>query len=516
MKLIYLTSLLLLSACSANVVAPLIDNRVGDKESKTSSSSSPVNVFQPNTLPALLPALPSSTQSPATETTSGIPEAHPLQSLPPLPAQTATPSPPISAPSLPLSSLPTTSTSSEDTGSLSVGLSWDKPSFDLLANQNDIAYLELTVKGTEIAKRWGREITQRINIPGKRLRLNSLPPGFINVRLTAFDQSGNNIGVTEVSQILIQAGQVSSVNMLLQLIDTIVEETDESFGHLSIDVMIRDGKTITRKKTLAPQGGYLQFEAESTSCQQTQSAPPDIFLPSGQLPAINLPGTLPSIEIIGSSQKTPFVLQGDDLSGASNSNIPCSIMPTALPVRENTLEALNFSQAALSLIPGDKVDLTSLLQIKSTKASSLSALQWSTTNKGIARVSSTGELVALQAGESIVSVTVNDEQASLQVHVQNVPKINPPAFNFSTPSAQLELSQKHLKKGQLLRLNANNSQGSIFSYYWTLSGGLMAAQTLEPYTEMVFSQAGTYTASLTLLGTNGKQYLVDQQQIIVE
>lgn len=518
---IFQLSTLLLSlnlmACSGHFINSVIDNQIGEGEAPKKGGSALIK--QPLSLPQMGTNNSVQTQVRPQSNSVLAPELPPIppannaqigQSLPPMPIDRPE-NPGLTQGNTPVPELPST----DQTGSLSVGLLWEKPSFNTQASHQDIAYLQLSVSGSEILKLWKSPISQRLNDPQKRLRLDQLPPGWVDIKLEAFDSQAQSIGVTEVSNVLIRATQTSKVNMQLQLIDTIIEEGESNSGHLAIDVMILDGKTITRKKTVVPQGGYLQFDNQETTCSNTALAP-EIPLPTGALPAMSLP----LLDLAGSSSALPFVFQDtSELTGSSNQSLACEApltKPTQSP--SNQVQVLNFKQSDLNLKSGQTLDLTAFLEAQSKQGSLVtSSLNWSSSDSQIARVDSEGKLKALQPGNAQITVEIKGKSAHLSLSIgEQAHERSTPQRMARKPDAKLNLSARRLKPMQVLRLSANQAQGDIYSYYWTISGGTMAAQTFEPQSEMVMFRPGSYEVQLTLIGRDGQKYPIQKETVVVE
>lgn len=454
-------------------------------------------------------------QKPDSLPTLSAPDAEELPPVPPTPDEpSSVPPSTVPPPVAPALSEPVSVPASADGGSLSVGLLWDTP-FETQATRRDIVSLRLTVTGTEIIRLWKQPLRSNLNDPRKHLRLDRLPPGEIEVQLEALDASQQNIGTAHVSNVLIRSGQLSRVNMQLQLLDTVAEEAPNSAGgQLAIDVAILDGKTLVRKKSLVPEGGYLLFENASVGCATSQPAP-DLPLPGGNLPDLGAALAVPA-EIDGSSAGLPFVFQDNGLNASSVGNTCDPSLPSSRP-NPTALKLLSFSRSRIQLQTGAEQDLTKLLQaFDGQGALPASALAWSSADNHLARIDSQGQLTALAPGTTQVFAETQGQRATLQVSISPKPVPPSPVPAFVQPQARLQLSAARLQRGQLLKLTAVHPQGSIYSYFWTLTGGQLAAQTLAPASEMPMLKSGQFTARLVLIGTNGQRYPAGEQNITVE
>lgn len=500
---------LVLAGCSFNAVGSVI-GEAGKAQRPSSASGRAPGLRQPASLPTL--STPDADELPPVPPTADEPiSAQPTASSPGQSANLTAPAlPPPAANSPPPAAV---STPAGEGGSLSVGLLWDSP-FETQATRRDIASLRLTVTGSEILKLWKQPLQSSLNDPRKRLRLDRLPSGEVEIQLEALDASQQNIGTARVSGVLIRSGQVSRVNMQLQLIDTVTDEAGSASGQLAIDVAILDGKTIVRKKSLVPEGGYLLFENGSVGCAASQPAP-DLPLPGGDLPNLGAALAEPG-EIGGSSADLPFVFQDNDLSASSAGNSCDASLPTRQP-DSAVLALLSFSRSRIQLQAGTRLELATLLQARNGRgALPASEVAWSAADDHVARLDGQGRLMALASGTTRIFAQAQGQRAALEVSVTARPVPAPPVPDFVVPRARLQLSAARLQRGQLLKLTAIQAQGSIYSYYWTLTGGQLAAQTLAPASEMPMLRSGNFTARLILIGTNGQQYPAGEQNITVE
>lgn len=495
-------------------------------ETSTSSSVSPVAVDAPMVAPVAQPPLPL-----------------PVVDVPPEFQQ-------------PPSSLPVSPT--EPTGSIEVGISAEAPpplNMAIQATRQDIQRFRLTIGGAAILQKEGRPrvLEQAFGSNQGKLWLpaKQLPVGFVDVTLEAMDASGQKIGEGKITQVPIRSGKTTRQRIHLKLIDTLLDDPAQPVGHLSMDVVITEGRKIVRKSAVVPKGGFLTLEGaiqtpSATRCQQgvvdfsaetvnpslgsSEPSPSNILPEELALPALNL------AELSGSSAGWDLfegIGSSSDLNGASGASLlelppspPCSgdnlngasVGGSTIPQSQPILSQLSFSASRLSLKTGDSLDLAKRLVMRYSDGQTRNpSITWSSSAPAAVQLNGNGVAKGLQVGSSLIMAKVDGKQALLTVLVKNtLPNTTTP--EFKTPSATLVLSATQLKPGSRLLLTAQNPAGTIGSYLWRISNNLLQAQTLQPQTELIVWQTGLYAVQLYLKGTNGQIYPASNsiQKILVK
>ncbi len=113
------------------------------------------------------------------------------------------------------------------------------------ATSADVASLQVTVTPSS-----GSPITQTVS-KGANAEIDNIPVGTASLSVIALDSNNNNIGTATQSGISVVAGQVTPVNLSLQLDPTVVAGGPQT-GGVAINVNLIDGATVSATPAPSP------------------------------------------------------------------------------------------------------------------------------------------------------------------------------------------------------------------------------------------------------------------------
>ncbi|PKL74970.1 MAG: hypothetical protein CVV27_17770, partial [Candidatus Melainabacteria bacterium HGW-Melainabacteria-1] len=142
-----------------------------------------------------------------------------------------------------------------------LALSWQSPKagFAIQSTQADIQQLQINLAGEPIESvNQGSALNLSLNFAQGSHAIRNIPAGTIDISVTAYGANGEVLGTASASGVAIVAGQVSSVQLSLQLQDTVIVEQVSNTGDLALGLAIQDGQNVVQQEQVAPLDGYLQ------------------------------------------------------------------------------------------------------------------------------------------------------------------------------------------------------------------------------------------------------------------
>lgn len=426
--------------------------------------------------------------------------------------------------------------------------------FSVQATKDDIAYFRITLDG-ESVRRINKSLPFvkdiPVNVGGQSL--NNIPPGPISVMFEAYDKEHHQIGVFKEPTAMINAGQVTKLNVSLKLIDTVVEAQSEApIGHLQINLNVIDGQRLEQKGQVIPVGSYFKFEEKVEAPKGCQDGVPDYTQsPENIVEKIKLPapnslnlGALGDT-LTGSSASNDFLMAGmdlkqdlnNDLIGASASGcgeenkppvtgefpgptMPPSLVDNILPTLPSNglnkqdlpdLKSMSFDQPNFNLEKDQNLDLSKVLQLEFDNGIGDKSLKWTSDNPSAITVDSLGQIMILDDGIARITAQSSTYQVKAETTVA-VKAVTPPTvvpIPFVPPTARLQVGKPqsaNFQIGEQLVLDAADPKGDLVKFQWSVSGGGMNRETLEPNARFTLDREGVFNVSLKLIGKNGASF----------